>query len=366
LSRTNSTYQASPQNFFPFSYGKTIGESAPDDFLYVKENHLGNVLVVVSDRKLPVDINADNIVDYYLADVVSANDYYAFGAPMPGRNFTSTGYRYGFNGKEKDDEVKGNGNSYDYGMRIYDPRLGRFLSVDPLFQTYPWYTPYQFAGNCPVWCYDLDGLEPVPYSNDLGFPERPLPADAQRLTSEIFGMDEEDRKKAQSGQIVRGEYFYYSKTIYYPGLSKQGGYFKTKNMLQAVNETDISKTRPESTPAGTNKPSSLVVTPTLHASQEVPPFGSVLEYSKDIVKDVKTGVANKLKEEKTGYDIKVTAIEISATDTELGKKIAEKTSSQLKELYGVTPTINYTPADAKTTEKEADVAVVLTTEEVRK
>ena len=68
-------------------------------------------------------------------------------------------YRYGFNGKEKDPEVSGSGNSYDYGFRIYNPRLGRFLSVDPLFKSYPWYTPYQFAGNLPIWAIDLDGLE---------------------------------------------------------------------------------------------------------------------------------------------------------------------------------------------------------------
>jgi hypothetical protein len=47
----------------------------------------------------------------------------------------------------------------DYGFRIYSPALGRFLSVDPLTKTYPWYTPYQFAGNKPIWFIDLDGLE---------------------------------------------------------------------------------------------------------------------------------------------------------------------------------------------------------------
>lgn len=68
-------------------------------------------------------------------------------------------YRYGFNGKENDNEVKGLGNQQDYGMRIYDPRLGRFLSVDPLTKDYPWYAPYQFAGNKPILFIDLDGLE---------------------------------------------------------------------------------------------------------------------------------------------------------------------------------------------------------------
>jgi len=81
---------------------------------------------------------------------------------QPGRQFTaanSTGYRFGFNGKEKSDEVEGNGVDYDYGARIYDARVGRFLSADPLTQSYPWYTPYQFAGNTPMQAVDLDGLE---------------------------------------------------------------------------------------------------------------------------------------------------------------------------------------------------------------
>jgi len=79
---------------------------------------------------------------------------------MPGRKYAATnGYRYGFNGKENDNEVKGEGNQQDYGFRIYDPRLGKFLSVDPLYKQYPWYTPYQFAGNKPIWATDLDGLE---------------------------------------------------------------------------------------------------------------------------------------------------------------------------------------------------------------
>jgi len=70
-------------------------------------------------------------------------------------------YGFGFNGKEKTNEVYGEGNCYDYGFRIYDPRIARFLSVDPLSSQFPWYTPYQFAGNKPINCIDLDGLEDI-------------------------------------------------------------------------------------------------------------------------------------------------------------------------------------------------------------
>jgi len=82
---------------------------------------------------------------------------------MHRRNYTSANgsYRFGFNGKEKDDELKGEGNQQDYGMRIYDPRLGRFLSLDPLASDYPWNSPYAFAENDVIRSVDLDGQEKV-------------------------------------------------------------------------------------------------------------------------------------------------------------------------------------------------------------
>ena len=68
-------------------------------------------------------------------------------------------YRFGFNGKEKDNEVNGIGNLYDYGFRIYNSRLGRFLSTDPLAPDYPWLSSYQFASLNPIYNIDVDGLE---------------------------------------------------------------------------------------------------------------------------------------------------------------------------------------------------------------
>jgi RHS repeat-associated protein len=93
-------------------------------------------------------------------------DYYAFGMQMPGRKL-SGGYRFGFNGKENDNEVKGEGNQQDYGMRIYDGRIGKFLSVDPITSSYPMLTPYQFSSNRPIDGIDLDGLEYLPYHKSM-------------------------------------------------------------------------------------------------------------------------------------------------------------------------------------------------------
>jgi RHS repeat-associated protein len=88
-------------------------------------------------------------------------DYYAFGMEMPERRYNAESYRYGFNGKENDKET----GWQDYGFRLYDKRICRFPSVDPLTKSYPELTPYQFASNTPVQGIDLDGLE-VYYATD--------------------------------------------------------------------------------------------------------------------------------------------------------------------------------------------------------
>ena len=77
---------------------------------------------------------------------------------MPAREYQAQPSRFGFNGKENDNDVKGFGNQLDYGMRIYDSRLSKFLSVDPISQDYPYLTPYQFGSNTPVSSFDVDGL----------------------------------------------------------------------------------------------------------------------------------------------------------------------------------------------------------------
>src|SRR5690606_25374295 len=65
---------------------------------------------------------------------------------------------------EKDDEIKGNGNSYDFGARIYDSRLVRWLSLDPLASKYPSESPYIFVGNNPIFYIDPDVKFKLPSS----------------------------------------------------------------------------------------------------------------------------------------------------------------------------------------------------------
>lgn len=79
---------------------------------------------------------------------------------MPGRKHSAeSSYRYGFNGKENDNEVKGIGNQLDFKTRIFDNRIARFLSVDLITKSFPMLSPYQFASNSPLYGIGIDGLE---------------------------------------------------------------------------------------------------------------------------------------------------------------------------------------------------------------
>src|SRR5690606_26380244 len=72
------------------------------------------------------------------------------------------GYRYGFNGMEKDDEVSGQGNSYTAEFWQYDSRLGRRWNIDPVIK--PWESGYATFANNPIYFMDTDGDDVVPAS----------------------------------------------------------------------------------------------------------------------------------------------------------------------------------------------------------
>ncbi len=126
--------------------------------------------------------------------VVTSNDWvkrvrssYFFGMLMPGRHDEINGnpYTYGFNGMERDEEVKGAGNSYDFGARMQDPRLGRFLSIDPLQIKYPSMSSYSAFANNPIIFIDPDGREWVNAHS----------AEVARIKKQL--LDNPDNKKIQ-------------------------------------------------------------------------------------------------------------------------------------------------------------------------
>ncbi len=115
--------------------GYDFGDSTPA-IKYNLDDHLGSSNVLVDEN----------------GTLVNFEEYYPFGET----SFGSYGKkRYRFCGKERDEES----GMYYYGARYYSPWLCRFVSVDPLAGKYPFYTPYQYAGNQPINFIDLDGME---------------------------------------------------------------------------------------------------------------------------------------------------------------------------------------------------------------
>ena len=126
-------------------------------------------MATITDKKVGIELGTTGTVEYFEADVATANDYYPGGMTMLGRKYSSSSstYRYGFNGKENDKET----GYQDYGFRLYSI-TGRFISVDPLTKKYPMLSPYQFAGNNPIRYVDLDGLEPANNPKSPGTKEK--------------------------------------------------------------------------------------------------------------------------------------------------------------------------------------------------
>ena len=129
---------------------------------YELNNHLGNVLVTITDKKVGVDVNADGVVDYYEANVLNAQDYYPFGMVQPGRLWrahNANAYRYGFNKHEKDDEIAQEGNHLSFNDFGYDTRLARRWQVDPVEEI--GISGYSVYKNNPIFYQDPDGESPI-------------------------------------------------------------------------------------------------------------------------------------------------------------------------------------------------------------
>ena len=129
---------------------RTLGEKA-----YELTDHLGNVRATVAD--LVIDHSGD--LD---AELVTRSDYYPFGMLMGGRQYSlDESHRYGFNGKENDNEVSSEAVVVAFEDRIYDVRTARWCKPDDLESRYTGLSPYLFGFGNPVVVVDADGSENV-------------------------------------------------------------------------------------------------------------------------------------------------------------------------------------------------------------
>ncbi|MEN9973276.1 MAG: hypothetical protein RIS20_1623, partial [Bacteroidota bacterium] len=120
--------------------------------------HLGNVLTVIHDIKIPLNNGSGPGVSSYRVGIRTCSDYSPFGVELDGRT-VSGGYRYGFQNQEKDDEVNGMGKIVSYEFRMQEPLLGRFISKDPLSKRFPKNSPYAFSENKVIHAIELEGLQ---------------------------------------------------------------------------------------------------------------------------------------------------------------------------------------------------------------
>ena len=126
------------------------------DKFFELTNHLGNVLVTITDKRNQHVTNG--ALDYYEADIATATDYYPFGMGLVGRKFEATStskYRYSVNGQEKESDLNENITTAEYWE--YDSRIGRRWNPDIIVK--PWESPYlAFSGN-PILCVDKNGAD---------------------------------------------------------------------------------------------------------------------------------------------------------------------------------------------------------------
>ncbi len=129
-------------------------------------------------------------------------------------------YRYGFQGQEMDDEVKGEGNSVNYKYRMHDPRVGRFFAIDPLTTKYPNLTPYQFCSNSPIYYIEIEGLEGTLY------------------TYKVWYNEQGRQSKIVSAKVVEGLKYDVVKSVVLPYNSPNG---KTHHLEYAYRNEDGTK-----------------------------------------------------------------------------------------------------------------------------
>ncbi|EJL64498.1 RHS repeat domain-containing protein, partial [Flavobacterium sp. CF136] len=129
--------------FFPTAEGYVEPSGSSYKYVYQYKDHLGNVRLSY-DKTLAIK---------------EESNFYPFGLKQEGYNNVKSGVenKYKFNGKELQDEL-GLG-FYDYGMRNYDPALGRWMNIDPLAEKMRRYSPYTYALDSPVFFVDPDGMQ---------------------------------------------------------------------------------------------------------------------------------------------------------------------------------------------------------------
>lgn len=157
---------------------------------YQLSNHLGSA-----------SLEVDNT-----AQLISYEEYYPFGASSyrTGRAAAEVqAKRYRYVGKERDVHT----GLDEYGARYYASWLCRFVSVDALKDEYPFYTPFQYAGNKPVTFIDLDGLEPLSFEWFFGYLGSLAQNAYEKTVSNLASISDSIQGDLPSNDYLIGRYY---------------------------------------------------------------------------------------------------------------------------------------------------------------
>ncbi len=198
-------------------YMATYTKNATDQGLEIKEYNLyGNSITdvldysqditsmyltgtTVSNKKDKPDIHLGNVRATFSRNLVNGEpalqskaDYYPFGMKQPGASVISSyNYRFGYQGRFSEDETGETGYNA-FKLRMYDPAIGRWTTIDPARQ---YWSPYIGMGNNPVNLGDPDGGSTSPiYDKNGNF----LGTDDQGLQGDAIIMDKNDFTQGMS------------------------------------------------------------------------------------------------------------------------------------------------------------------------
>jgi RHS repeat-associated protein len=169
----------------------------------------GYVYVYLSNEEATAEVFFDDFtVQHVKSPVIATNDYYPFGLTFNSyQRENSVPNKYKFNGKEEQTEL--NLGWLDFGARMYDPAIGRWMVIDPLAEKARRWSPYVFGYDNPIRFIDPDGMEAIdPQQKD---PKEKTP---------------EDLKKAQEGKTVQNRVENVNKSM------KEGDYIKSKTVTE--------------------------------------------------------------------------------------------------------------------------------------
>ena len=146
-------YSNNTFSYFPTSEGYVYKDVTGYKNVYQYADHLGNVRLSYTDANNDNEITTD--------EIIQESNYYPFGLKHTGYNsvVASNGSeeakKLGFNGKEYEQSI--GLNAYEFGSRIYDPAIARWMSIDPQAERTFGISPYAAMNNNPVMFIDPNG-----------------------------------------------------------------------------------------------------------------------------------------------------------------------------------------------------------------